>query len=187
MTRPVEFTEYNGWKNYATWAAFTYITGSDRLRPLYSELARKDKVREHLTLKMEGFFSIVYRDRSREILMQDWITCATQWIDWPGVLHMLRGRHAALVLEQEPTNLDMVAVAYFETIPGIWQTIVSGAKGGEDQALKDWVTDGIITWIESPDARAHASSPVSLFIKSCFDIVIGSIDWDRLTEALKEQ
>ena len=131
---------------------------------------------------MEAFFLITYQDAFCERLIKDWVDCVIAWIDWPGVLSVLRGKD----LSQEPTDIDMASVTYLETIPGIWQTIVSGAKGGEDQALKDWILESTTEYITNMEARVH-STPTETFVRDCLNIVIKVVRWTRLAEALEDE
>ena len=112
--------------------------------------------------------------------MQDLLDCAINWTDWFNVLCELHEE----IGQGELTNLDMAAIACFETNPDIFQSIVKDAEGGADSALKGWIRDSIITWIQSPEAHERYGSPVSIYARACFDIVFESVDWDKLTEAL---
>jgi hypothetical protein len=170
----IEFPEYNGWSNYATWAAYTHITDNN-----LQEVFVKQGVQEWLTLKLKGFFSIIYKDHFRELLMQDLLTLAIQFVEWPLVMLALEGK----ILYKELSNLDEATIAYLEV--GLWQNIIAGREQREDEALKIWVRDSIITWVESADARSHATSPLSLLVKKYFAIVIESVDWEQLTNKLK--
>ncbi len=177
MTNMVEFGPYNNWPNEFTWSAFTHITDNHLERVMVMK-----GVQHWLTFMMRGLFSMNTRDTFRELLMREWIGTVLDWMEWSMILEALRGP------VPQVSNLDEIALAYFQTIPGVWQTIVSGIRSPLDQdlALKNWVRDGVITWVETPDARLKVNSPINILVNACFTIALASIDWQHLEEALKE-
>jgi hypothetical protein len=178
--KPIGFIKYNGWTNYATWATFTHLTDENWI-PAHG-LACTGELQEHFTCEMGNFISGGGQNKLNEYLMTDYLNCAIDWVEWFTVLSALRSP----VAYSDLTELDIATIEYFETIPGIWQSIVGNAKGGPDQALKDWVQDGILTWIKAPDARRYQNAPATILAKAYFSSVFGSIDWDSLTKALTE-
>jgi hypothetical protein len=185
MTTPFIFPPYENDQNYPTWALRQHVqSGSENIRLLAKFLAREGKLQAHFTLKMQGFFSTTSQDKFREDLMKDWISCAIQWVDWFAVLDFFQSTE----FDREPNTLDMLAI---ECLKEDWQDIVIAGKEKDpveqpDDALRLYMLNCLALWISSPHTRSHTESPNAVFIRGCFDLVIASVDWSRLTESFQE-
>jgi len=185
MVKEFTFPRYENDPNFPTYAFRQHsLSYSEKTRRLTMYLAKGGVLKSHFEGKMPGFLSLVHPDQGkfREYVASDWVLCAIAEMNWVNILTALRGP----VNEEGLTNLDMLAIAYFETIPGIWQTVVKDERY-PDGALKDWAANNATIFIENCQGRVYGISPLYTFVRGCLETAMAAVDWKRLEESLGEE
>ena len=102
-------------------------------------------------------------------------------VEWTPVYNTLRGKRKKIGEANELTTL-----AYDLLSNTDWKPIVAEAEYlyQADDKLRGWLEDQCLTWLESPDARAHTGS-VGRFANTVLDIYFQAVQWEKVTDKLK--
>ncbi len=184
----LEFGEYNGWVNFPTWSVFTVMTSYEETYEALHRMSLQQpggmgNVRRAVLGSVEHWKNdqpTPYAHAAR-ILAQDFLMNGVRRVDWTQVSDTLQGERKEL----GETN-ELTTVAY-NALAGIsWNSIIEDAQylTDADTMLRDWLQDQCITWVLSPDARAHTGS-VGKFADTVLDIYFQAVQWNKVTAALR--
>jgi len=186
--KPVEFQEYNGWSNFPSWSAYTVMTSDfetyqalQRIADQGTPLAVKDFVIKTVQSWKEDKFT-PHKEAAR-MLAQDFLMNGIRKVEWTPVYDTLRGKRRKVGEANELTTL-----AYDLLSKTDWKPIVAEAAYffQADDLLRGWVEDQCLTWLASPDARAHSGS-VGKFATTVLDMYFQAVQWEEVTDALREK
>jgi len=110
-------------------------------------------------------------------LVQGFLMSAVREINWTTVYASLRGEQEALEKGDEVTKF-----AYELLKQTDWQALA--ANNQADVQLRGWMEDQCLTWVGSPDARAHSGS-VGRFANTVLATYFAAVQWEKVTTALK--
>jgi len=177
----MHFDEYNGWPNYATWNAYTWLTSYQETANQFEQIAYQYQVQPALTALLIDGIQRGFTHEAYHGIVTDWLRSGIRWVEWSLVYDLLRGEPNGCV----PNELSVAA--YDAIRQGNWYDLVAQAQyqSEADSMLQDWMDEQITTWIESLDARRHTTSLLNGFALVTLQVYLNSVDWDRLTRALK--
>jgi len=181
----MNFREYNGWSNEATWSIFTNFTRYKETRVPMKQRAQEGtkQVRSFVEMLVHSWYEGTISSRYSEALQhlgQEFIRSAIRYISWSYIYDALRGEPVP-----EPPN-ELTGIAYELLSTQNWQEIVEGAKCdiAADTMLSDWFEKHSLTWVGIPDGRKRRGL-VSKFTFAVMDIYMKAVNWDEVTEGLR--
>jgi hypothetical protein len=186
--KPVEFQVYEGKRNFPTWSVYATMTSYyetyDMLRNMASQpTGGRGAVRRAVLGTVEHWKigkPTPHREAAR-ILVQDFLTNAVRRVEWTPVYDTLRGERT------EIGDVDQLTALTYELLTGAdWKPIVAGAEylTQADDMLRGFVEDQTLTWVATPEARAHTGS-VGRFANTVLDIYFQAVDWQNVADGLK--
>ena len=183
----MNFREYNGWSNEATWSIFTNFTRYKETRVPMKQRAQEGtkQVRSFVEMLVHSWYEGTISSRHSEALQclgQEFIQSAIRHISWSYIYDALRGEPVP-----KPPN-ELTRIAYELLSTQNWQEIVEGAKYdiAADTMLSDWFEKHSLTWVGIPDDRKRGGL-VSKFTFAVMDIYMEAVNWDEVTEVLKSE
>lgn len=193
MSEQFEYVEYNGWKaGFPSWALFTWLSSYyddwSAVESLFKGFSFEDDVVEFRDLIEENLNAFIRgEDFSLKDSLHGWVVDNLQYLaraaNWTQVYDALREERTL------QGGANVVTKAAYSLLTQVdWEDIVSQAEylTEADNLLRDWVSDQLTTWAESPDARRYQSMLTSL-ATSYLDIAVAAIDWEHVAEDFKSE
>lgn len=193
MSKNFEYVEYNGWSaGFPSWALFTWLSSYyDDWRvveSLFDGDAFEDSVVEFRGL-VEGNVRTFVKgeDFSLQASLHGWVVDNLHYLaraaNWTQVHDALREERTLQGGADEVTK-----AAYDLLLQVDWEDIAEQAESltEADNLLRDWVSDQLTTWAESPDERRYNGALTSL-AASYLDIAIAALDWESIAEDFRSE
>jgi hypothetical protein len=186
MEKPVEFAEYQGYKNFATWSVIYWIRQQGRETQLqYQRLARTFSHRTFQKDMISAFESFLKGwcppDSMEASMVRDLLSCGMRAIEWDLVYDLLRGMEIKWV----PNLLTVAAIKMISQAS--WQDVVDNVEFDieANSRLRDWTRGQIEIWINNVTARQN-NAPLSIFAVKIYEVVLLSIDWEEIVKDLRK-
>ena len=183
-SKPVQFGNYQGWKNFPTWCVYNQISKEDPERQQhYHKKGRSFSVRTFQSDMVSAFESFLKGWTAPGSLegriVADWLFCGVGVIEWDHVYDLLRGKEIKWV----PNELTLAAVTLIEQSP--WGDVVSDVKYDleANNRLRNWTYVEINLWRNNVTARVP--SALSDFARKIYETVLQAIDWESIVLYLK--
>ena len=181
----MNFPEYNGWSNEATWSIYTNFTRYKETCVPMKQRAQEDtkEVRSFVEMLVHSWYEGPVSDGHSEALQclgQAFMLSAIRYVRWSYIYDVLRGAPVP-----EPPN-ELTRIAYELLSTQNWQEIVEGSKNDitADNMLSDWFEKHCLTWAGIPDGRKRRGL-ISKFTLVAMDIYMKAVNWDEVTEVLR--
>src|SRR6266480_6039996 len=175
----MQFSEYHGWPNFPSWSVFTTMTSYDKTRQALEHiadhrtpLAVKDFVTTHVA-RWKSNTSTPHQEAVQN-LVQGFLMSAVTEVNSTTVSETLRGEQEAFEKGDEVTKLAYEVLKHTD-----WQTLIDNSQA--DSVLRDWLQDQCLTWMASPDARAHTGR-VGTFANTVLDMYFSAVQWEKVTD-----
>ncbi len=183
----MNFPEYNGWSNEATWSIFTNFTRYKETRVPMKQRAQEGSIRvrtfaETLVLSWyEGAVGGRYC-KAMQRLGQEFIQSAIRRVSWSYIYDGLRGEAVP-----EPPN-ELTRIAYELLSMQNWQEIVAGARQEitADTMLSEWFEKRCLVWAAISDGRKRHGL-VAKFTLAVMDTYMAAVNWGEVTEVLRAE
>ena len=184
LSKPVQFSAYQGWKNFPTWCVYNQISKEDSdIRQHYQSMARSFAVRtfqSDMVSALESFLKGWCSPDSLEgRIVTDWLFCGVGMIEWDQVYSLLRGNE----ITEVPHDLTLASVILIGQVP--WQNIIDWMQIDckENNRLQTWTYIQINMWRNNVTSRVH--SALSDFARKIYETVLQVVDWDSIVLYLK--
>jgi hypothetical protein len=179
--------QHNEWSNEATWSIFTNFTRYKETRISIKQRAEEgtEQVQSLVEQMVRSWFEGVVSDEDNQALQhigKELIQLAIRRVWWAYVYDALRGKTVP-----EPPN-EFTRIAYELLSTQDWEEIVEGSKNDSTavDALAERFERHCLTWANIPDDRKRRGL-ISKFTFAVMDVFIQSVNWDEVTEVLKNK
>lgn len=186
MEKPIEFGEYQGYKNFASWSVIYWIRQQSRETQLHYRT--RARTYSHKTFQkdmisaFEAFLSGWSSPDSVEgSIVRDLFACGMRAIEWDLVYDLLRGKEIKWI----PNVLTAAATKMLSQAS--WQDVVANTEFDieANNKLRDWTRGQVEIWVNNLTARQNKTA-LSTFIMKLYEVVLPSIDWEAVVNELKK-
>jgi hypothetical protein len=186
VEKPVEFGEYQGYKNFASWSVVYWIRQqSPESQQHYRTLA---KTFAHTTFQkdMTGALGSFLKgwgplDGMEANMVRDLLACGIRAIEWDLVYDLLQGKEIKWV----PNQLTVAATTMISQAP--WRDVLENVEFDleANSRLRDWTRGQVDIWINNVTAR-YSQTPLSIFVLKTYEVVLSSVNWEQVVKELKK-
>lgn len=191
LYKPVEFQPYQGTtQNFPTWSVFTTMTSYFETYDMLRRLASPNpggmgNVRRAVLGTVDHWKTgkpTPHKEAAR-VLVQGFLMNGVRKVEWTPVVDTLRGERETVGEVNELTGLAFELLSQTD-----WKTTIQGAEDvtDADTKMRDWLEAQCFTWVDSLEARKHTGS-AGTFANTVLDIYLQAVDWQRVTNGLREK
>jgi hypothetical protein len=183
----MDFPEYRGWSNEATWFIFTNFIRDRESHILLKEQAQEgtQQVQAFVEKLVQSWYEGTASEtdvRAVRHLGRAVILSAVRRVRWAYIYDVLRGETVP-----DPPN-ELTRIAYEVLSTQNWQEVIEGASYDmmAIDLLSRWFETHCRTWAGISDSR-KSRGHIAKFTIAALDIYMESANWDEVVEVLRAE